>query len=96
MTKNSHPDVRKKLRNGLRWTTLGYHHDWNSKIYSEDKKNDFPNDLEAMIASIASVLGFEDFKSEAAIVNFYPLASTLAAHTDHSEVDLISPLFSIR
>ena len=94
--KGSDPEKRRHLRNKLRWTTLGFHHDWNSKIYSEEKRNDFPEDLNNMIAVIAKIIGFNNFKSEAAIVNFYPMGSTLAAHTDHSEVDLISPLFSIR
>ncbi len=40
------------------------------------------------------MLKFENYKSEAAIINFYPLGSTLAAHTDHSEI-CDSPLFSL-
>lgn len=71
--KNAIPEVQIKLKNSLRWTTLGYHHDWNSKVYSEDKKNEFPVELRNMIAAIARVIGFHDFVSEAAIVNFYPL-----------------------
>lgn len=83
-----------KLKSSLRWSTLGYHHDWNTKIYDEDMKNDFPQDLGAMTEYFSRVLGFENFKSEAAIVNYYPKGTTLAGHTDHSEINLEAPLFS--
>lgn len=43
---------------------------------------------------IANALGFSNFKSEAAIVNYYHLDSTLSGHTDHSEINLEAPLFS--
>lgn len=58
--------------------------------------NTFPEDLGALIDSVlAPALGYTDFKSQAAIVNFYPPGSTLSGHTDHSEVNLEAPLFSI-
>lgn len=31
---------------------------------------------------------------QAAIVNYYPIGTTLAGHTDHSEINLEAPLFS--
>ncbi|XP_066581014.1 nucleic acid dioxygenase ALKBH1 isoform X2 [Prorops nasuta] len=52
--KNSDGNV--SLLTKLRWTTLGYHHDWNTKHYSENSKT---------------------------------------GHTDHSEVNIEAPLFSI-
>lgn len=82
------------LKKSFRWTTLGYNYDWNNKIYDENDKKEFPVDLSRLVDIFAKVLGFENFKSEAAIVNFYPLGTTLAAHTDHSEL-CQSPLFSI-
>ncbi|XP_059616387.1 nucleic acid dioxygenase ALKBH1 [Phlebotomus argentipes] len=87
--------VRKKLKTCLRWSTLGYHHDWERKVYSEEEKHPFPADLHALTGILGQILSFPGFRAQAAIVNFYPQGSTLAGHTDHSEVDLEAPLFSI-
>ncbi|CAH1112068.1 unnamed protein product [Psylliodes chrysocephalus] len=84
----------KTLLQSLRWATLGYHHNWDTKIYSEDNRSDFPSDLKDMTEYIARKLGFMDFIAEAAIVNYYQLNSTLSGHTDHSEQNLEAPLFS--
>lgn len=86
---------RRLIKKSMRWTTLGYHYDWTAKIYDENKKNEFPAELRQLISTIAEVLDFRNYKSEAAIINFYPIGSTLSAHTDHSERNLDSPLFSI-
>ncbi|XP_014234533.1 nucleic acid dioxygenase ALKBH1 [Trichogramma pretiosum] len=86
---------RKDLVSKLRWTTLGYHHNWDTKQYSEDLRTKMPEDLTHMTKYFAKVLGFHDFEAEAAIVNYYRMNSTLAGHTDHSEVNLDAPLFSI-
>lgn len=86
---------RRLIKKSMRWTTLGYHYDWTNKIYDESMKNQFPNDLHQLIATVADVLEFKNYKSEAAIINFYPIGSTLSAHTDHSEFFLDSPLFSV-
>lgn len=80
----------------LRWVTLGYHYDWNNKVYNEDQYSPFPKDLGPMSALIAEVLGYPRFQSQAAIVNFYHMDSTLGGHTDHSEFDLTAPLISYR
>lgn len=85
-----------RLKNGMRWATLGYHHDWDTKVYAEEKKHKFPDDLARLNEYFADVLGLGTYSAEAAIVNFYPLGTTLAGHTDHSEKDLDAPLFSIR
>lgn len=88
---------RKHLQDSMRWATLGYHHDWDTKRYSETKRHPFPVDLAQLAAYVAEVLGFRDpYSAEAAIVNFYPMGTTLAGHTDHSEPNLDAPLFSIR
>lgn len=55
----------------------------------------FPPDLAKLVRTIAAVLGFERFSPEAAIVNYYPVGTTLAGHTDHSEDDLTAPLLSL-
>uniref|UniRef100_A0A8D8FVB2 DNA oxidative demethylase ALKBH1 n=1 Tax=Culex pipiens TaxID=7175 RepID=A0A8D8FVB2_CULPI len=88
------PADRRKLLKALRWTTLGYHYDWTNKIYDESARNAFPEDLATLCRHFATVLGFVRFRPEAAIVNYYPVGSTLAGHTDHSEKNLEAPLFS--
>ncbi|KAF5302789.1 hypothetical protein FQA39_LY01969 [Lamprigera yunnana] len=80
--------------NKLRWATLGYHHNWDTKVYSEDSKGDFPLDLACLTKYVADLLNFEGFNAEAAIVNFYHMNSRLSGHTDHSEQYLEAPLFS--
>lgn len=48
-------------------------------------------------ASLTAIsLTLVSFKPEAAIINYYHLDSTLSGHTDHSELDLTAPLFSLR
>lgn len=79
----------------LRWATLGYHHNWDTKLYSESSKSDMPTELSGLTSALARALGFSDFKAEAAIVNYYRMNSTLAGHTDHSEINVTAPLFSI-
>lgn len=85
-----------KLKRSMRWATLGYHHDWDTKVYAENMKHTFPKDLAMLSRYFANALGFDDYSAEAAIVNFYPVGSTLAGHTDHSEKNLDAPLFSYR
>ncbi|XP_072385654.1 nucleic acid dioxygenase ALKBH1 [Diabrotica undecimpunctata] len=84
----------KNILMSLRWATLGYHHNWDSKIYSEQNKSEFPVDLKHMTEYVSSKLGFLNFSAEAAIVNYYHLDSTLSGHTDHSEENIEAPLFS--
>lgn len=79
----------------LRWATLGYHHNWDTKLYSDNSRSDMPAELSNLIAILAKTLGFSDFRAEAAIVNYYRMNSTLAGHTDHSEMNVTAPLFSI-
>lgn len=81
----------------MRWATLGYHHDWDTKVYTEEHRHRFPDDLAQLSKYIANALGLTGtYSAEAAIVNFYPLGTTLAGHTDHSEKNLDAPLFSFR
>lgn len=86
---------RRLIKKSMRWTTLGYHYDWTRKVYDEDFRNDFPSELQKLIATFAHALSFESYKAEAAIINFYPIGTTLSSHTDHSEFSLECPLFSI-
>lgn len=79
----------------LRWATVGYHHNWDTKVYSKDRKSPFPNCLYHLIQHISSALGNNCFVPQAGIINYYQLNSTLNGHVDYSEPDLTSPIFSI-
>nr|CAD7449500.1 unnamed protein product [Timema bartmani] len=93
---NKSIENKQRLLQKLRWATLGYHHNWDSKMYSQEAHDTFPADLATICQFVARVAGFEDFSAEAAIVNFYHMDSTLSGHTDHSEVDRNAPLLSFR
>lgn len=80
----------------LRWSTLGYHHNWDTKIYNLNDVTEFPKELADLVRLFSvKILNLNDFKAEAAIVNYYPMDATLSGHTDHSEPNLDRPLFSI-
>ncbi|KAL4704690.1 hypothetical protein ACJJTC_002165 [Scirpophaga incertulas] len=87
-------EIQSKQMKKLRWTTLGYHHNWDTKLYNDDHRTPFPEDLAELSDVVANYLGFTSFRAEAAIVNYYYMKSTLSAHTDHSEVNLEAPLLS--
>jgi len=80
---------------GLRWATLGYHHNWDTKVYSESEKSVFPAELNQLSRIFSTVIGCPDYNAQAAIINFYHAGSTLSAHTDSSEHDLTFPLISV-
>ncbi|XP_078035003.1 alpha-ketoglutarate-dependent dioxygenase AlkB [Augochlora pura] len=90
-SKSKYVDLIKKLR----WSTLGYHHNWDTKLYSETSKTEMPRELSQLTSFIAKNLNFMDFKAEAAIIHYYRMDSTLGGHIDHSEVNMNAPLFSI-
>ncbi|SPP86472.1 blast:Alkylated DNA repair protein alkB homolog 1 [Drosophila guanche] len=83
-----------RLKVAMRWTTFGYHHNWDTKIYDVSMHSPVPDDLNSLCAFFASVLGFNNFKAEAGIVNYYPIGTSLSGHTDHSEPNHSAPLFS--
>uniref|UniRef100_A0A182W530 Fe2OG dioxygenase domain-containing protein n=1 Tax=Anopheles minimus TaxID=112268 RepID=A0A182W530_9DIPT len=85
---------RRKFAKQLRWATLGYQYDWTNKVYDEARKEQFPTELSSLVKYVATAFGYGWFSPEAAIVNYYPIGSTLAGHTDHSEDDQLAPLFS--
>lgn len=86
--------VRQTLLSKLRWVTFGYHHNWDTKVYSLDNGSSFPLELSHLTRYVANAVGFNRYLPEAAIVNYYPVGSTLSGHTDHSEFDLQSPIIS--
>jgi alkylated DNA repair protein alkB family protein 1 len=83
------------LEDRLRWATLGYHHDWHTKEYSEEARGPVPQPLARLAGRAAAALGWPGYRAEAAIVNYYPTTASLSPHTDHSERDLARPLLSL-
>lgn len=79
----------------VRWATLGYHHNWNTRNYSKGHRTDVPEDVARMSINIAHALGFKKYKAEASVVNFYHESSSLCPHQDLSELDLSFPLISV-
>ncbi|XP_021101389.1 nucleic acid dioxygenase ALKBH1 isoform X3 [Heterocephalus glaber] len=86
----------RSLLEKLRWVTLGYHYDWDSKKYSADHYTPFPSDLAFLSEQVAAACGFQGFRAEAGILNYYYLDSTLGIHVDRSELDHSRPLLSFR
>nr|CAH0113114.1 unnamed protein product [Daphnia galeata] len=90
--KNCNDDI---ILQKLRWATLGYHHNWDTKEYDENSKGEFPSNLNLLSCIITQSIGFQSFKAEAAIVNYYALDSSIGGHTDHSEKNHVAPLISV-
>ncbi|XP_077179460.1 nucleic acid dioxygenase ALKBH1 [Paroedura picta] len=84
----------KSLLEKLRWVTLGYHYNWNTKKYSADHHTSFPSDLAFLSKQVAKACGFPSFQAEAGILNYYHLDSSLGIHVDESELDHSQPLLS--
>ncbi|KAJ1078483.1 PREDICTED: DNA demethylase ALKBH1 isoform X1 [Capra hircus] len=84
----------RSLLEKLRWVTLGYHYNWDSKRYSADHYTPFPSDLAFLSEQVAAACGFQGFQAEAGILNYYRLDSTLGIHVDRSELDHSRPLLS--
>ncbi|XP_066531824.1 nucleic acid dioxygenase ALKBH1 [Hoplias malabaricus] len=78
----------------LRWVTLGYHYNWDTKTYSADHHTPFPPDLHSISQKIAAACGFPGFTAEAGILNYYRSDSSLGIHVDESELDHTWPLLS--
>ncbi|XP_041928095.1 nucleic acid dioxygenase ALKBH1 [Alosa sapidissima] len=92
--KNQGKREPKTLLEKLRWVTLGYHYDWNSKTYSADHYTQFPPDLLSLSREVAAACGFYGFAAEAGILNYYRADSSLGIHVDESELDHSRPLLS--
>ncbi|MEQ2221474.1 hypothetical protein ILYODFUR_016309 [Ilyodon furcidens] len=85
----------KTLLERLRWVTLGYHYNWDTKTYSANSYTPFPGDLHMLSVRITAACGFPGFSSEAAILNYYRSDSSLGIHVDESELDHSRPLLSL-
>ena len=86
----------KDLLKRLRWITLGYHYNWDTKLYSKESYTPFPEDLAQVVSELVGVCIPSAVVPEAAIVNFYRPGDTLTAHSDYSEPNNAAPLVSIR
>ncbi|XP_072285189.1 nucleic acid dioxygenase ALKBH1 [Pyxicephalus adspersus] len=84
----------KTLLEKLRWVTLGFHYNWDTKKYYKEKFTPFPADLAELSRCVALACGFSNFKAEAAILNYYHMDSSLGIHKDEAELDHHSPLLS--
>uniref|UniRef100_A0A0V0G4T0 Putative alkylated dna repair protein alkb log 1 n=1 Tax=Triatoma dimidiata TaxID=72491 RepID=A0A0V0G4T0_TRIDM len=85
---------RQVLYKKLRWITLGYHHNWDTKEYCENTKSPVPQELIDLCRVCARSIGGWNFTAQAAIINFYHLGSTLSGHVDRSEPNEEAPLLS--
>lgn len=92
--KGSSRQEPKTLLEKLRWVTLGFHYNWDTKKYSPDHHTAFPTDLAFLSRQIAAACGFPQFEAEAGILNYYHLDSSLGIHVDESELDHSRPLLS--
>ncbi|XP_048842430.1 nucleic acid dioxygenase ALKBH1 [Brienomyrus brachyistius] len=84
----------KTLLEKLRWVTLGYHYNWDTKTYSAERHTAFPADLAKLSGHLAAACGFPGFRAEAGILNYYHTDSSLGIHVDESELDHSWPLLS--
>lgn len=73
--------------------SLGYHYDWTSRCYYEDIKSPFPAKLGELCSSLASRVGCA-LVPEAAIVNYYPVGTTMGGHLDDAELTMEHPIVS--
>ncbi|KRY88595.1 Alkylated DNA repair protein alkB -like protein 1 [Trichinella pseudospiralis] len=79
----------------LRWITFGYHHDWDSKVYSNQERSLIPRELVQLSRIIAGRVGYADYEPEATIINYYNGKTTMSGHVDTSERNLDAPLISV-
>ncbi|TXG56049.1 hypothetical protein EZV62_017362 [Acer yangbiense] len=82
----------------LRWSTLGLQFDWSKRNYDVSlPHNKIPDELCQLakkLAAPAMPMG-EDFRPEAAIVNYFGLADSLGGHLDDMEADWSKPIVSM-
>lgn len=81
-------------KSNLRWITIGYHHNWDTKMYDESIGK-VPPQLDTLFTAIARLLSYDTYRIEAGIVNYYTCKSNLSPHVDRSEPNMSPPLFSL-
>lgn len=97
--------------NRLRWITLGYHYDWDNRVYPQGCQTEFPIQSGQFYKSVASIISkvvldkpnlltprhyYDNFIAEASIVNYYRNKTTMGFHVDDAEIAKRAPLISIR
>ncbi|VUZ49880.1 unnamed protein product [Hymenolepis diminuta] len=100
----------KSILDRLRWITLGYHYDWDNKIYPPGCESPFPTRCGQFFSSVASkmleIVGdnknlftgrdyFSNYVPEASIVNYYRKKTNMGFHVDDCEVSKRAPLISV-
>lgn len=79
----------------LRWASLGYHYQWTPRVYTEEHRGSFPEDLFGLVRDSASLLGHSDMRAEAAIINYYPHTKCMmGGHLDDAEEAMEKPIVS--
>ena len=78
----------------LRWASLGFHYDWTARSYTPAQHSPFPPALAALTSSLSSALHLP-LHPTAALVNFYPLTSSMLAHVDDAELTRTPPIVSV-
>lgn len=85
-----------ELLRKVRWHTLGVDYDWSTKEYRWTGPHcPFPSFLQAVSKEICALVGFDGYRPEAGIINYYQQGDSLTGHVDRSEEDDTSPLFSL-
>ncbi|RCV38187.1 hypothetical protein SEVIR_8G128700v4 [Setaria viridis] len=82
----------------LRWSTLGLQFDWSKRNYDVSLPHNKISDPLASLAknmAIPAMPSGEEFKPEAAIVNYYGPSDMLGGHVDDMEADWTKPIVSI-
>ncbi|KAJ4818729.1 Alpha-ketoglutarate-dependent dioxygenase alkB [Rhynchospora pubera] len=94
-----HPPIpATKLLRKLRWSTLGLQFDWSMRNYNVSlPHNKIPEGLCKLAKKMASpaMSKGEEFRPEAAIVNYYGPSDMLGGHVDDMEADWSRPIVSI-
>lgn len=82
------------MMKNLRWASVGYHFQWTQRIYTDEHRGPFPEDLEEYVTDMAHQLGYR-MKPEASIINFYPNNKCcMGGHLDDAEDDMTKPIIS--
>lgn len=82
----------------LRWSTLGLQFDWSKRNYDVSlPHNKIPDELSQLVKRLAApaMPAGDDFKPEAAIVNYFASGDTLGGHLDDMELDWTKPIVSM-
>ena len=89
------PPIKPIKDSNLRWISFGYHYDWSSKLYDHSFQSPIPLRIRQLSEYVSRSLGFDEFRGEGGLINYYRNDSTLCPHSDHSEPNQTAPLFSL-